>query len=152
MCRCDLLGQFLSGLRQLGVKLETGAGENCSGTDLVEVCVVRQIQEDTYRVRVAAEKLSRQHQFGGFPRSDAPDEGHLRAMVQLGGACECDMDRGLSRVARVVIGGNDQAVSQKSLRRCDWVQPFEERSIDLPSVEDNRARLRIRYRLHLTIV
>src|ERR1019366_5011117 len=115
MCCRDLFGQLLGGVRQLRVKLETGASEDCPGADLAEVRVVREVHEDVDRVRVPAQELLRQQEFGGLSRSDAANKRRLRATRELRSVCERNVDRGLPRIARIVIGSNDQAFSQKTL-------------------------------------
>jgi hypothetical protein len=49
------------------------------------------------------------------------------------------MDRGLTGIARIVIRSND--FIRQEILGANRVQPFEKRPVDLPPVEDNRARL-----------
>src|ERR1039457_4497470 len=116
MRRRGLSGGPPSALRQVGVDLETGDGEDCPWTDFAEICVVRHVHEDVYGVRVATADLLCQQQFSGCSRSDASNERHLRTAGQFRGVCERNVNWRLSRIARIVIRGNDEALSQKIQR------------------------------------
>ena len=89
--------------------------------------------------RVGKAENRRWRGFGGLSGSDAANERHLGATGQLSRVCESNMNGGLTGIARIVIGSNDQAFSQKALGRRNRIQPFKERSIKLPPIENNRG-------------